>query len=72
MRGIVTEVSVASIDQNQPRFELEARAQQLQDQLAVEMIHTDHSTLKNMLLQFCNTGFESEPEFSGDENDKGT
>lgn len=48
MQGIATEVSVASIDQNQSRFELEARVQQLQDQLAVEMIHADHGTLKNM------------------------
>ena len=52
-----------SVDQNRSsRTELEARVQELEDQLEVEMIYADHSTLllKNMLVQFCHTGCDSE------------
>lgn len=60
-----TEAGVSSVDQNRSsRTELEARVQKLEDQLEVEMIHADHST-----LQFCHTGCESEQEDGTDESD---
>ena len=67
-----TEAGASSVDQNRSsRTELEVRVQQLEDQLEVEMIHADHSTLllKNMLLQFCHTGCKSEQEDGTDESD---
>ncbi|CAH3107136.1 unnamed protein product [Pocillopora meandrina] len=67
-----TEAGASSVDQNRSsRTELEVRVQQLEDQLEVEMIRADHSTLllKNMLLQFCHTGCESEQEDGTDESD---
>ena len=67
-----TEAGASSVDQNRSsRTELEVRVQQLEHQLEVEMIHADHSTLllKNMLLQFCHTGCESEQEDGTDESD---
>ena len=65
-----TEAGVSSVDQNRSsRTELEARVQELEDQLEVEMIHAEHSALllKNMLLQFCHTGCVSEQEDGTDE-----
>lgn len=65
VQNIETEVGIASMDQSQSvRVELEAAVQELEDKLEVEMMHAEPITLliKNVLLQFCDTGCNSASE----------
>lgn len=65
VQKIETEVGIASMDQSQSvRVELEAAVQELEDKLEVEMMHAEPITLllKNVLLQFCDTGCNSASE----------